>query len=183
MIGIRLWVRHCIICAVLNRNQCHGNARCSNLSDKKETQSAGGFQLRHIQPHRKFACGDLSIHCCASALRFYFQNMLPVRINYARPLDHAYERKKTPLALKIIFAAIPLVLYCEEIKTPQLCNKKSKKNDGEHAKKRQSSNKLLSASILLKIMLVYASSILATTQKTKSLFCLCRKLSFWHNLQ
>lgn len=114
LIGIRL----CIICAVLNRNQCHGSARSSNLSDKNETQSVGRYQLWHSQPYWKFFCDDLQYPllwgstvkiCCQS------ESIMPDR--------WLMSTKETPLALKIIFAGVPLVLYWAETKTTQLYNK------------------------------------------------------------
>lgn len=96
LIGIRLWLRPNIIYAVLNANQCHGNVRSSNPSDKNQTQTVGKYQLWHSQPYWKYVCITCSIHCCSLTLRFYCQNMLPVWINYARPLNHTYAHKTTP---------------------------------------------------------------------------------------
>lgn len=156
LIGIRLWVR-----PVLNRNQCHGSARSSNLSDKNDTQSVGRNQLWHSQIYWKFVWDNLQYPLLCPSSEVLLSKHVASQNKLCQTTGSCLWRK-LPLALKIIFVGIPLVLCWEEIKPPQLY-KKIVKRHSQHAKKRQSSTKLLSVHILLKVMLVYASSILATT--------------------
>lgn len=137
--------------------RCHA-ARNSNVSDKNEAHTVVEYQLWHSQPHWKFVCDDVQYPLLCISSEILLSKYAASQNQLCQTTGSCFWTQKTPpLALKIIFVGIQLLLYQEETKPPQLYNNKTVKHHSQRAKKRQSSTKPLSAHIFLKVMLVYAS--------------------------